>query len=43
MTNYNERIIKHILKPKMTEVMKNILKPKMTDYYETIIKNIFQH
>ena len=55
MTDYNETIIKHIfkpkmteiikniLKPKMTEIIKNILKPKMTDCNETIIKNIFKH
>ena len=43
MTDYNETIIKHILKPKMTEIIKNILKPRMTDCNETIIKNIFKH
>ena len=43
ITDYNETIIKHILKPKMTEIIKNILKPKMTDCNETIIKNIFKH
>ena len=43
MTDYNETIIKHILKPKMTEIIKNILKPKMTDCNDTIIKNIFKH
>ena len=43
MTDYNKTIIKHIFKPKMTEIIKNILKPKMTDCNETIIKNIFKH
>ena len=42
-TDYNETIIKHIFKPKMTEINKNILKPKMRDCNETIIKNIFKH
>ena len=43
MTDYNETIIKHFFKPKMTEIIKHILKPKMTDCNETIIKNIFKH
>ena len=43
MADYNKTIIKHIFKPKMTEIIKNILKPKMTDCNETIIKNIFKH
>ena len=43
MTDYNETIIKHIFKPKMTEIIKTILKPKMTACNETIIKNIFKH
>ena len=54
MTDYNETIIKHIfkrkmteiiqniLKPKMTEIIKNILKPKVTGCNKTIIKNIFK-
>ena len=43
MIDYNETIIEHIFKPKMTEIIKNILKAKMTDCNETIIKNIFKH
>ena len=43
MTDYNEAIIKHIFKPKMTEIIKRSLKPKTTDCNETIIENIFKH
>ena len=42
MTDYNETIIKHVFKPKMTEIIKNILKPKMTNCNETIINNTLE-